>query len=157
MPDAVPNGGGGNDFVQQLRELAPDLWEAGRIVLEPPLSDEAALIAAYRELDVFCYPTEAASGEANPVAVSEAMATGLPVVATTLDCFHGQLEHGSNALLIPPGNADALADTLETLVRDAALRTRLGSAGRERVSELDDERIATVVTELFAPDDVLRP
>ena len=73
-PVDVPRGGGGDAFVASLRALAPQLWADRRIILEPPLFDDAALARAYQALSVFCYPTEAINGEAHPVAVLEAMA-----------------------------------------------------------------------------------
>jgi glycosyltransferase involved in cell wall biosynthesis len=140
---AVANGGGGDAFVNELRSIAPHLWARGDAAIEPALTNPIDLAAAYRSLAIFCYPTEAAQGEANPVAVSEAMATGLPVVATQLDCFRGQIDHEVNGLLVPPGNPAALRDALARLMRDEALRARLGAAGLERASTLDDELIAT--------------
>jgi glycosyltransferase involved in cell wall biosynthesis len=48
---------------------------------------------------------------------------------------------GETALLAPPGDADALRGCLETLAKDAALRRKLGAAGRERaLTEFSEER-----------------
>ncbi len=142
-PVEVPRGGGGEAFVSQLRAQAPALWQEGRVALAEPLYDPATLARAYRELDVFCYPTEAAEGEAHPVAVLEAMASGLPVVATDLPCFADQLESEKNALLVPPHNPAALAAAFERLLRDSALRATLASRARETIWALDDEAVAT--------------
>lgn len=140
---SVPHGGGGDDFVRHLKSIAPELWTTGKIVLAASLTDPAALARAYENLDVFCYPTEAESGEANPVAVSEAMAAGLPVVATELDCFRDQLNPLENALLVPVGDPKALQLALARLVAEPALRARLGAAGRARARALDDQLIAS--------------
>jgi glycosyltransferase involved in cell wall biosynthesis len=64
----------------------------------------------------------------------EAMACGTPVVATTggaLPEVAGR--HGETALLVPPGDPQALADAIVLMLADGALRARLGAAGRERV------------------------
>jgi glycosyltransferase involved in cell wall biosynthesis len=64
----------------------------------------------------------------------EAMACGTPVVATTggaLPEVAGR--HGETALLVPPGDPQALADAIVLMLADDALRARLGAAGRERV------------------------
>jgi glycosyltransferase involved in cell wall biosynthesis len=64
----------------------------------------------------------------------EAMACGTPVVATTggaLPEVAGR--HGETALLVPPGDPQALADAIVLMLADDALRVRLGAAGRERV------------------------
>ncbi len=142
-PVDVPRGGGGEAFVTQLRALAPALWSDERIALAPPLFDSAELARAYRELDIFCYPTEAAEGEAHPVAVLEAMAAGRPVVATDLPCFADQLRTNHNALLVPPHHPAALAAAFERLLRDPSLRTSLAARATETIWALDDEAVAT--------------
>jgi glycosyltransferase involved in cell wall biosynthesis len=141
-PTEVARGGGGADFIDRLQATAPDLWRDGRLALAPALNDPAELARAYRSLDVFCYPTEAAEGEAHPVAVLEAMAAGLPVVATDLPCFADQLRSGENALLVPMGETDALAAGLARLLRDGGLRDTLGRRAREAIWALDDGVIA---------------
>lgn len=142
-PTDVPRGGGGEAFVAALRAQAPALWQDGRVALAEPLFDAAALATAYRELDVFCYPTEAAEGEAHPVAVLEAMAAGQPVVATDLPCFADQLRHDHNALLVPPADAPALAAAFERLLRDPTFRAALAERARAVIWALDDEAVAT--------------
>ncbi len=142
-PVDIPRGGGGPEFVRELQARAPDLWRDGRVALAEPLFDPAALAQAYRELDVFCYPTEAAEGEAQPVAVLEALAAGLAVVATDLPCFADQLRSGHNALLVPPASAPGLAAALEQLLRDPAGRSALAAHGREAIWALDDHAVAT--------------
>lgn len=141
-PTDVPRGGGGDAFVATLRAIAPELWNDGRLVLAPPLYDPTDLARAYKALDIFCYPTVAAEGEAHPVAVLEAMAAGLPVVATNLDCFADQLRSGENALLVPPHDASSLAATLARLLRETVLRRALGDCARETVWALDDAVVA---------------
>jgi len=141
-PTDVPRGGGGEDFLQRLRKLAPALWADDRLRLEPPLFDPEALAAAYAGLDIFCYPTEAETGEAHPVAVLEAMACGLPVVASDLPCFAGQIHAGANGLLFPVRDTSRLVTALAALIRDGAFRRRLGAAARAAVVTLDDEAVA---------------
>jgi glycosyltransferase involved in cell wall biosynthesis len=64
----------------------------------------------------------------------EAMACGTPVVATTGGALPEVAgKHGETALLVPPGDAQALADAIRLMLDDDALRARLGAAGRERV------------------------
>lgn len=65
----------------------------------------------------------------------EAMSLGLPVVGTDIGGVAEQVVHGTTGLVVPPGNAEALADALARLVADADLRARMGAAGRQRVLE----------------------
>ena len=69
--------------------------------------------------------------EGLPLSVIEAMATGLPVVATDIDGLRGIVQPGINGVLVTPDDVEALARALNQLVADAALRERLGDAGRQ--------------------------
>lgn len=149
-PVDVPRGGGGEGYLAELRAIHPELWADGRIVVAEPIFDEAGLARAYRELAVFCYPTEARTGEAQPVAVLEAMACGLAVVTSDLPVFNDQLHPGTNALIVPAGDADAFGDALGLLLAEPETRTRLGAAARATVSALDDEAVASQHLDDFA-------
>jgi glycosyltransferase involved in cell wall biosynthesis len=61
------------------------------------------------------------------------MATGRPLGASATGGIPELVAHEDTGLLVTPGDAAALADALETLARDAALRTRMGAAGAEKV------------------------
>ncbi|MFM7296074.1 MAG: glycosyltransferase family 4 protein [Planctomycetota bacterium] len=63
----------------------------------------------------------------------EAMATGLPVLATRVSAVPEVVAEGSTGLLVPPSDVEALAAGMLRLANDASLRSALGSAGRERV------------------------
>ncbi len=82
--------------------------------------------------DVVCLPSIA--GEGLPMAVLEAQARGRPVVATRLAGIGEALSDGETGFLVQPGNPEALADRLGALLADAALRRRLGEAGRAFVA-----------------------
>lgn len=130
------------DAWSAVRALAPDamLAVAGRVVdVELP----AGVIALgevqgsrvqelYRCADVFVLPTH---GDNFPVTVQEAMACGLPVVATRVGGIPEQVEDHETGLLVPKGDKAALADSLATLLTDADLRDGMGRAGRERCVE----------------------
>lgn len=66
-----------------------------------------------------------------PTALIEAMECGLAIVATALPAQQEALTHGKNALLVAPGNAQALADALIELSRNPTLIKSLGSAARQ--------------------------
>jgi glycosyltransferase involved in cell wall biosynthesis len=78
---------------------------------------------------VFCLPSQF---EGLPMSVIEAMLTGLPVVATDIRGCREQVVRGETGLLVPPMQAAPLADALNTLCADAALRQRMGAAGLAR-------------------------
>ncbi len=85
----------------------------------------------FRAADVFAFPSVK---EGFGLAALEAIAVGLPLVASDLDVFRGFLTDGESALLTPVGDADALAYALARVRHDKSLRTRLRAGGREVVA-----------------------
>jgi glycosyltransferase involved in cell wall biosynthesis len=99
----------------------------GRVDLLGERDDVARQLAAS---DVFVLSS---TSEGMPVSVLEAMAAGLPVVASAVGGIPELV--GETALLVPPSDADALAEALDRLLADAELRRRLGAAARQRALE----------------------
>lgn len=107
----------------QLRVIAP-----GAI----PHNEVPSWIAA---CDVATAPYEADENfYFSPMKVYEYMAMGVPVVATRQGQLLEVIEDGRSGLLVPPGDAEALAAALGRLRRSADLRRRLGEAGRRQVA-----------------------
>lgn len=79
------------------------------------------------------HPTREGKREGIPVALMEAMASALPVVASAISGTPELVESGVTGILVSPGDAGAIATALERLAADAELRTRMGQAGRKRV------------------------
>lgn len=84
--------------------------------------------------DVFALPSLA---EGSPMAHVEALACGVPVIATP-NCG-SQVRDGCEGFIVPIRDADALADRLEQVVSDRALRERMSQAATERARELSWE------------------
>jgi glycosyltransferase involved in cell wall biosynthesis len=84
----------------------------------------------YRAMDVLVQPSLSNSGESMPLAVLEALQHGVPVVASRTGGIPEVIHHGSNGLLVPPGDEVALASTLERFIQDASLRARLSTAAQ---------------------------
>ena len=82
-----------------------------------------------RGADLFCLPSHF---EGLPMSLIEAMLTGLPVLATDIRGSRELVVAEETGLLVPPGAAAPLRAALERLTGDAALRARLGEAGRRR-------------------------
>lgn len=87
---------------------------------------------AYRGADLLCLPSW---WEAMPLSVLEAMASGLPVVATDVGDVGRVVVPGRTGVLVPPRDPEALAGALATLLADPDLRRALGCAGRSLVTE----------------------
>ena len=101
-----------------------------------PLSE---LAREYNRCDVFCLPSVQ---EGFGIVFLEAMANGKAVVAVRAGATPEVVKHG---LLVEPDNEEALAEAIERLYRESALRTELGEAGRQFVRQFD----APVVAKLF--------
>jgi colanic acid/amylovoran biosynthesis glycosyltransferase len=85
-------------------------------------------------------PSRDGRREGIPVALMEGMACGLPVVASRLSGIPELVKDGQNGLLTPPGDAEALAETLAQLYHEPERRQEMGQAGREVVLEMFDLR-----------------
>jgi glycosyltransferase involved in cell wall biosynthesis len=107
--------------------------------------DVARLLA---QSDVFVLSTRS---EGAPMSILEAMAAGLPVVASAVGGVPELVEDGSTGLLVPPGDPAALAAALDRLLADPDLSKRLGAAGRSRARErFDVEVVRRAHLDLYA-------
>jgi glycosyltransferase involved in cell wall biosynthesis len=115
---------------RRMADALARLRSHGRLVETGPVSPEQAT-RSYREADVFALPTHR---EGFPNTLLEAMAAGLPCIATAVGAIPEMLE-GDCGILVPVGDVGALREALAGLIGNAALRARLGQSARERVAE----------------------
>ena len=116
-----------------LAEIARDPALGRRIRLLGYRDDVPALM---RAADIFTLPSHR---EGMPRSIIEAMASGLPVVATDIRGAREEVVPGETGTLVPVRNANALSQGLDRLVADPDLRARQGAAGRARALALYDE------------------
>jgi glycosyltransferase-like protein len=93
----------------------------------------------YRAADVFAFPS---TKEGFGLAALEALASGLPVVASDLDEFAAYLSDGESAMLVPVGDGDALGAAMARVGRDSGLRGDLRAGGLRLAREFTWERAA---------------
>ena len=146
-PAARSDGGGGPEYVEQLRSLAGD----APLELPGGVADPNALADELRAADLYCYPSIAARGEASPVAPLEAMACGLPPVVADLPQYSAYIRDRETGLVFERGDGeiDRLADHLSTLAGDSELRSRLSQAAVEAAGRYGLEAIADRYLEDF--------
>ena len=113
----------------ELESLTQKLEITDRVHWLGHVDDPRALL---QESDIF---TLASTGEAFGLVLPEAMACGLPVVATRSGGIVEIVDDRVTGLLVPPLNPEALADALQQLIQDTAARTTMGSSGRARVAQ----------------------
>ncbi|OBS10545.1 glycosyltransferase family 4 protein [Acidihalobacter prosperus] len=94
------------------------------------------LIRLYGEAAMFalaCHVTEDGDRDGIPNVIVEAMATGLPVVSTQVSGIPELVDHGRNGILVSPRDSIAMADALQRLLEQPALRNRIGQAARNSI------------------------
>ncbi len=134
---------GGGILSKTLKEKIKSLGLREQVRMLGPLSQEQ-LLPHYERAMIFALPCiEAADGDRDiiPNVVKEAMAVGVPVVTSRFPAIDELVEHGVNGLLVPPSNAVALAECLEFLLSDTALRQCLARQARTVIEEHFDCRV----------------
>jgi len=126
-----------------------------RRVMRDRLKDVVVIgYAAYRDLpryyqtaDIVCCP--ATGRESFGIVLLEAMAVGKPVVASNIQGYNSVVTHGAEGLLVPPKNAEKLAQALTSLMTDGALRQQMGNEGRLKAAQYDWENVAQRVLDYY--------
>jgi glycosyltransferase involved in cell wall biosynthesis len=146
----------GNDFALSIYGTGPQRDELARLIETLGVGDivklqgsrtQKELMALYREADLFVlspYILESGDRDGIPNVLMEAMAVGLPAVATDVSGIPELIEHERSGLLVPPRDEVALAAALERLLDPAhgpGMRARLGFGGRRRVVEHFDANL----------------
>jgi colanic acid/amylovoran biosynthesis glycosyltransferase len=115
-----------------------------------PRPDVARLLARAHAFVLASHPTPDGKREGVPVALMEAMASGVAVVATDISGIPELVETEVSGLLVPASDAAAIADAVQRLYGDPALRRRLGAAARAKVlREFDLQVNAAALLDLF--------
>jgi glycosyltransferase involved in cell wall biosynthesis len=121
----------GNGEVEKYRAEAARLGLADRVTFVGWV-DESGARRLLAEADVFVLPSR---NEGLPVAILEAMAYGLPVVATAVGSIADAVVQGKTGILVQPGDAGALAEALQALIERPAWRQDLGAKARGRYEQ----------------------
>jgi len=96
-----------------------------------------ALRALYARADLFVFPT---LGDCLPIAVMEAMAAGLPIIATDVGALREEVENGVNGVTVPPGDAAAVTAAVLALIADTDRLRAMGIASRQLAVEKFDAK-----------------
>lgn len=121
---------GGGDLAPEIETQVNAAGLSNRVHLLGSRRDVPEILAAS---DSFVLPS---LWEGLPVALVEAMASGLPVIATSVSGTEQVMVEGVTGLLVAPGDAGALADAMIELLSDPAGAATMAAAGRERVAAL---------------------
>jgi glycosyltransferase involved in cell wall biosynthesis len=136
--------GGHREYYQEITALVARLGMANRFVFTGHRSDVQALLSM---MDVFVLSTH---WEGFPLVILEAMAAGLPVVATAVDGIPEVVVSGETGFLVPHSAPEPLAGSLLRLLREPDLLSRMGSAARAHVSaQFGQEQFRRAVGTLY--------
>jgi len=127
----------------------------GEVVHVFPFERQDVIKGRYQEAEVFVLPcVRVPSGDQDgvPYVLVEAMACGLPVVSTYLSGIPELIRNGETGFLVEPADSRALADVLQALLRDDALRKSVGEAARKHI--LADHDLTKNIGRL---EDLIRP
>jgi glycosyltransferase involved in cell wall biosynthesis len=121
---------GNESHEHRLRELIRELGLEEKVILTGEISDTRSV---YPGLDVLVLP----SGQPEPLGgvVLEAMAMGVPVIATCLGGSPDMVVDGVTGFLVPPHDPQALAERIEVLMNDPALKNRMKDSGPKRIEQ----------------------
>jgi glycosyltransferase involved in cell wall biosynthesis len=135
---------GGGRRMEEIKQAAADLGLAGEVHFLGARQDVPDLLQA---MDIFVLPSYS---EGVSLALLEAMAAGLPVIATAVGGTPEAVTDGVTGLLIPSRDAGALAEALERLLSDPALAKNLGENARKAVAEkFSLERLDREINEIY--------
>jgi glycosyltransferase involved in cell wall biosynthesis len=132
VPDLQLCAVGGGDGRGMYEDMAARLAIADLVRFTGRLSGDS-LAKAYRDAAVFALPS---TRETFGMVVTEAMASGLPVVAVNGGGVTSFLDETENCLLVPAHNPQAMASALKTILTNPDKADAMGRAGRKKVSEL---------------------
>ena len=123
------------NYAESLKALAQELGLEQCVRF---LGSRADVPNILRASDVFVLSSDY---EGNPLSVLEAMAAGLPVVSTAVGGVPELVQDGATGLLVPAGDAHALAEAMTQIGRDAPLRAAIGNAARQTALQRFDVRV----------------
>jgi glycogen(starch) synthase len=138
----------GQDWGQRARldALAHELGISREVVWTGHVDSAAQYRAVFRRASAFVLPSE---WEAFGLVLLEAMAAGVPVVATRVGGVPEVLDGGTAGLLVPYGESRALSHAIERVIDSRALADELGNAGRQRVKRYSWQRAVEAHRSLY--------
>ena len=118
----------------------PDVLFSGRVSNEMLPRD-------YTSADFFCSP--ATGGESFGIVLLEAMASGVPVLASAIPGFTAVIDGGKDGLLVPPNQPRVLAQAIDTLLNDEELCGAMSANGLRTAQRYDWHRVADSVLDVY--------
>lgn len=110
--------------------------------------EESLKTLYYKAADVFCLPS-VTTHESFGIVSLEAMAYGIPAVASKIGGIPDVVKDEENGLLVPPRDSEALADAIIYLLENDDVREKMGKSGRKKVEDYSWEKIAKMTEKVY--------
>lgn len=131
---------------EEVARYLPDPEVARHVDCVGKLAD-AELWRTLGDSDVLCAPSLA--GESFGMVLIEAFASGTPVIASNIAGYSDVVSDGVDGVLVPPADAQRLAEELQAMYHEPARRVRMGAAGREKAKRFAWPRVADQVEQVY--------
>lgn len=138
---------GSGEMKGELEKLSKKL-SVDRCVKFAGFVSESSKILYYKAADVFSLPSTMGP-ECFPIAILEAMACGIPIVASKIGGIPDIVKDGKDGLLVPPKNQKALTDSIIYLLENEDIIRKMGKNGRGKVEDYSWERIAEETEKVY--------
>lgn len=136
---------GEGDETESLKQLSKELGIESKVKFFGRVAHEN-LSKHYQTADIFCLPS---LNEGMSNTMLEALASGMPIVATVTGGTEELVGNGENGFFVEQKSAKDLAQKLETLISDNTLRTRFGIASRVRAEKMSWKNVAIAYYDLY--------
>ena len=130
----------------QLQKISRELGVEDQVTFLDFIDNQEHKAMLYKSADVFVLPS---TQESFGIVILEAMACGIPVVATTVGGITNLVQDGQTGLLVPPQNSEILTKTIEKLLGDFRLRQKLAEEGKKLVWNYSWSKIADQTETLY--------
>ncbi|MFH1867925.1 MAG: glycosyltransferase family 4 protein [Candidatus Omnitrophota bacterium] len=122
-------GDGPNNYLKALKKQVHALGVEDKVIFHAACEDTSIPLSV---IDIFCLPT---LQEGLGLSILEAMAAGIPVVASNVGGIYTLIKHKENGFLVPPADEDALAEAISVILSDSSLSETMGKHSRNLAVE----------------------
>jgi phosphatidylinositol alpha-mannosyltransferase len=137
---------GGDGGLRSVCERYVDRNRLADVVFTGYVPDEAKP-RYFRTADIYCAPNT--GGESMGIVLLEALAAGVPIVASRIEGFSEVLTEGSEGFLVPPRDSEALAASLKRLLSDHALRKSMGHEAQKTAKRYDWAQVSAQILDYY--------
>jgi len=138
---------GRGQMLDELRKLSKELGLENHVTFVGFVDDDLKPLY-YKASDIFCLPSTTMA-ESFGIVNLEAMAAGIPIIASNLGGMPDIVQEGINGLLAKPGDFQSLADALTCLLKNEDMRKKMGNNGRKLVTDYSWDKIAKETEQLY--------